>query len=131
MLIKPPWTLRPRRGYWSPITSSLPLNTRVSAPRSHHWPPGASRKAGARSGRWRLQMPIGGLLIGMTDAQGHGFVIAATHDLERQRQSDRRGTIWQRQGTHLQQVAEARETRRHLVLVDVVEPDGGCLRRRR
>jgi hypothetical protein len=57
-------------------------------------------------------MQIGGLLIGRTDAQGHGFVIAATHNLERQRQSDRRGNIWQRQGAHLQQIAEARETRR-------------------
>jgi hypothetical protein len=27
------------------------------------------------------QMPIGGLLIGMTDAQGHGFVIATTYNL--------------------------------------------------
>jgi hypothetical protein len=58
-------------------------------------------------------MQIGGLLIGMTDAQGHGFVIAATHNLERQRQqSDRRGNIWRRQGAHLQQIAKARETRR-------------------
>src|ERR1700694_3604556 len=31
----------------------------------------------------------------LADAQGHGFVIAATRDLERQRQSDRRGTVWQ------------------------------------
>jgi hypothetical protein len=53
-------------------------------------------------------MQIGGLLIGMTDAQGHGFVIAATHNLERQRRSYRWGTIWQRQGAHLQQIAEAR-----------------------
>jgi hypothetical protein len=53
-------------------------------------------------------MPIGGLLIGMTDAQGHGFVIAATYNLERQRQSDRRATICQRQGAHLHQIAEAR-----------------------
>jgi hypothetical protein len=49
-------------------------------------------------------MQIGGLLIGMTDAQGHGFVIPATHNLERQRQSYRWGTIWQRQGAHLQQI---------------------------
>jgi len=28
-------------------------------------------------------MPIGGLLIDMAEAQGHGFVIAATGDLER------------------------------------------------
>jgi hypothetical protein len=29
------------------------------------------------------QMPISGLLIGMTDAQGHGFVIATTYNLIR------------------------------------------------
>jgi hypothetical protein len=56
----------------------------------------------------RSAAPANGLLIGMTDAQGHGFVIAATHNLERQRQSYRWGTIWQRQGAHLQQIAEAR-----------------------
>jgi hypothetical protein len=59
------------------------------------------RLAGAWSGRRRLQMPIGGLLIGMTDAQGHGFVITATHNLKRQRHSDRRGTIWQRPRPHM------------------------------
>ena len=95
--------MRPR-----PAAGLQPTAAVLRADRIHR--PFSSR--GARSGRWRLEMPIGGLRIGTTDAQGHGFVIAATGDLERQRQSDRRGTIWQRQGAHLQQIAEACETRR-------------------
>ena len=57
---------------------------KAEAPAS--WSAITGRRARAEKpgpGRWRLQMPIGGLLIGMADAQGHGFVIAATGDLER------------------------------------------------
>src|SRR6202022_5171752 len=101
---------RPAAGLQKPTAAVL------RADRIH----GPFSSRGAWSGRWRLQMPIGGLLIGMTDAQGHGFVIAATHNLEGQRQSDRRGTIWKRQGAHLEQMAEARETRRPLGLVALI-----------
>jgi hypothetical protein len=73
--------MRPR-----PAAGLQPTAAVLRADRIHR--PFSSR--GARSGRWRLEMPIGGLRIGTTDAQGHGFVIAATGDLERQRQSDRR-----------------------------------------
>ena len=66
--------MRPR-----PAAGLQPTAAVLRADRIH----GPFSSRGARSGRWRLQMPIGGLLIGMADAQGHGFVITATGDLAR------------------------------------------------
>ena len=77
--------MRPR-----PAAGLQPTAAVLRADRNH----GPFSRRGGRSGRWRLQMPIGGQLIGMTDAQGHGFVIAAARNLERQRQSDLRCTVW-------------------------------------
>src|SRR5260221_6796095 len=37
--------------------------------------------------RRQAQMPVGRLLVGLTDAQGHGFVVAAADDLQRERQA--------------------------------------------
>jgi hypothetical protein len=56
--------MRPR-----PAAGLQPTAAVLRADRIH----GPFSSRGARSGRWRLQLPIGGLLIGMTDAQGQSF----------------------------------------------------------
>src|SRR5262249_36627424 len=76
-------------------------------------------------------VPFGGLLIRPADAQRSRLVIAATDDLQRQRQPGRSKAVWQCQRAEVQSIDKAAEMRRCRYLVDLAERNGCRLSGRR
>src|SRR5260221_9916690 len=114
---------RPRLGQQNtptwPAACSVAPTVLTSAPAPAPLRPLANRR--------QAQMPVGRLLVGLTDAQGHGFVVAAADDLQRERQAAGGEAVRQGERAEFQEVAETREARRDPLLIDLLERDRRCL----
>ena len=69
-------------------------------------------------------MPIGGLLKGPANSQGHRFVKSAAHDLQRCRQAIGRKTVLKRKGTKVQTIASAGKAGGCASFVDFCQRNG-------